>query len=581
MRKPPKPPPPKAKPFPARNVSHFHFGERYFAIRERISNVLNGIKALAQETGADLTDSTASQSIEHQLESPLVFLVAGGINAGKSTLLNSLFGCDLCPVNNLPETDRVIRYQFGDPSRGTPSSPTFQESYRTLPFLRDFTLIDTPGINSQAFDTEEITSSIIPLTDLILIVFPVTNPWEASTWNFISSLPTECHNRIVLIIQQADLREPEDLKVISEHVADLSLKRIGTIPPTFPVSAKSSFDTDLSALENFISHHICNSPKRRDILQSAHKHAFKELRTIEDHVETQSRTLVNQNHFLNCLEEEIESMRESLVARVPHHLKNITSIFELEALVVSKSLCRKLGIFRSLIRVFIGDRTGNITENLLTNRFRTVVETIAESDGADVVTACRKHWKDIDARVQESIGTSIGETVSIDETLEHARNRFVERIGRAAQISIGNLSMRKDLERELRKRNVALKSFTATTLILIIIAATLGILGFHLPPLIFCAVALLFSLTGTIIAFITKNRVTRDFRDSLLNTCTSFAETLRSDYEDALRSFFQEYTSCLSAIHKHLAHEKIAIEPKLNQWQKLFLTLKAIEQDLS
>ena len=32
--------------------------------------------------------------------------------------------------------------------------------------------------------------------------------------------------------------------------------------------------------------------------------------------------------------------------------------------------------------------------------------------------------------------------------------------------------------------------------------------------------------------------------------------------------------------HLHLVSEKLAIEPRLKRWQELFLTLKAIEQDL-
>ena len=84
---------------------------------------------------------------------------------------------------------------------------------------------------------------------------------------------------------------------------------------------------------------------------------------------------------------------------------------------------------------------------------------------------------------------------------------------------------------------------------------------------------------GAFISLITRRLITRDFQSSLLNTCGAFADTLRSDYEDALRIFFQDYTTCLNSIRKHLANKKLTIEPKLARWHQLFLTLKSTEQD--
>ena len=39
-------------------------------------------------------------------------------------------------------------------------------------------------------------------------------------------------------------------------------------------------------------------------------------------------------------------------------------------------------------------------------------------------------------------------------------------------------------------------------------------------------------------------------------------------------------SAALAAVRTHLAKEKLAVEPRLKRWQDLFLTLKAIEQDL-
>lgn len=575
-------------------MSQLNFGERYFATRERISQVIKDISRLAAETGTDLGDTFDSTSLCDDLGTPFLFLVCGEVNAGKSSLINGLFGHELCKVSILPETDRVIRYRYGEQPEDMDTTSSLQDRFRPIEFLRDFNLVDTPGTNSINNGHQEITGRFVPIADLILFVFPVSNPWGAATWDLISKMPEECHHRMVFVLQQIDQRDSSDIKVILGHMADLSMKRIGYAPQIFAISAKlaseaksagsladkNHTESGFPLLQEFISNQVCDSTERRATLQTSRTQAYSALRMIEDYMEGQTRVLETQNDFLASLEDEIDTMREKLVIRLPSHLAEVAVTFETEAVRVTRALRKLLGLFRSVVRIFIGDKTGSQTESLLIERLRTAVESVAENDGADVVIACRSHWNELGVRVKDSIGTSIGESESIDENLEQARQRFVQRIGRSAHQAIGNLHVRKDLERELRRRNLALKSFTATTLVLMIFGAICGILELEWLPWIFCMTALLFLLGGMGIAILTRSRITRDFQSSLLDTCGAFAETLRNDYEDALRIFFQEYTACLDSIRKHLVKKKMAIEPKLQRWTDLFLTLKSIEQDI-
>lgn len=575
-------------------MSQANFGERYFASRERISQVVGGIINLARDTDTSLGDSLTAAAVQNDLGAPFLFIVCGEVNAGKSSLLNGLFGRELCKVNILPETDRVIYYRYGSPPSDVVTTPLLQERFRPIEFLRDFNLVDTPGTNSIVKGHQEITQRFLPVADLILFVFPVTNPWGAATWNLISSLPADCHARVAFIIQQADQRDSADLKIIAKHMSELSVQKIGVIPPIFAVSGKMAYEakragafaghafeeSGFPAFEDFISRRVCDSPERRTALQTWRGHASAALRKIEDRIEDQTRALGDQNRFLASLEDEIDKMRERLVARLPRHLAGVAEVFETEAVWVTRSLRKSLGIIRSVLRIFVGDRTGSVIESLFIDRLRTAVEAVAESDSADIVAACRSHWTELDTRVREAIGTGVDGSEPIDENLAQARRRFVQRIGRAAQQGINNLHVRKELEADLRRRNLALKSFTATTLLSLIVAATCGIFGFPWLPWLFCSIAALFAFGGAIIALLTRRRIARDFQSSLLDTCGAFAETLRADYEDALRIFFQDYTTCLNSIRKHLAKEKLAIEPKLSRWHELFLTLKSIEQDL-
>ncbi len=570
------------------------FGERYFATRERLSKVMRGVADLAGHTGTDIGDRLPIAEIEKGLGPPFLFVVCGEVNAGKSSLINGLFGRDLCRTNILPETHRVLWYQYGEHATDAEVTPMLEERHRPIGFLRDFNLIDTPGTNSIVQGHQEITARFLPTADLILFVFPVTNPWGAATWNFISALTPECLKRVVFIIQQADQREAADLIVIKGHMRDLAMKRIGFAPPVFAVSAKMASEakraepfaakrltaSGFPELELFISRKVCESPERNSALEGWRAQAAEALRTVEDQIETRTHTLNVQGRFLDTIEREIDDIRERFVARLPRHLTEVAEVFETEALWAAGKLRRRLGVIPSFFRLFTGDKTGPEMESVFIERLQAAVEGVAEKDGVEVVEVCQSHWNELCPRVKEAMGVDLGESEPLDATLSTARTRFVQRLGRAARQGIGNLKVRNQLDKDLRRRNTALKSFTFMTLLLTSAGATCGAMGVPWAPAILCSLAGLFLAGGALTAIVTRKSITADFQKRLLDTCGGFASTLRSDYEEALRIVFQDYASSLEAVRTHLAREKQAIEPRLKRWQDLFLTLKAIEQDL-
>jgi tRNA U34 5-carboxymethylaminomethyl modifying GTPase MnmE/TrmE len=212
------------------------FGERYFATRERLGEVVNGILSIAKATGVDTAHRMSQDVLDQGLATPFLFVVCGEVNAGKSTLLNSLFGQQICKVNILPETDRVIWYKYGPERKDVSVTDVLLEHYVPIEFLKDFNLVDTPGTNSIEKTHQGISERFMPVADLLLFVFPVSNPWGAATWDFLCRQPDEILDRVVFILQQADQREPEDIPVILDHLRDLAMKRIGRIPPVFAVS---------------------------------------------------------------------------------------------------------------------------------------------------------------------------------------------------------------------------------------------------------------------------------------------------------------------------------------------------------
>lgn len=556
---------------------------------------MRSIAALARETSAETDQWLTPGDDDEDLQKPFLFVVIGEVNAGKSTLINGLFGRELCRTNVLPETSKVLHYRHAPAAADEDLAPTHRVCHRPLDFLRDFQVVDTPGTNHSAAPAHlQAIAGILPAADLILVIFPVSNPWGAATWDTAGRIPAHCLHRTVFIIQQADQRNPADVAVILGHMRDLSMKRLGRVPPMFAVSAKLACEAkrmppvdqaNLSAsgfrdLEAYISRNVCESPDRERLLKHWHSRIAAAMHAIEGRIEEQSRALDARGRFLEQVEDEIDRMRERFVVCLPQHLAAVAEVFESDAVWAAKVLGRWLGAARSIYRLFVGDRSGQKIEALFIGRLQAAVEAVARKDSAEVLAACRDHWSGLGVRVRKATGVNLGGSGPLEGMLANTGSRFVTRLGGAACEGIGNLKVRHQLDKDLRRRNLALKSFTFTTLTMVTIGATLGALGVPWLPFVFIGAAAAFLIGGIIAAWTTRRAIIRDFQGRLLDTCGTFASTLSWDYEEALRVVFQDYADTLAAVRKHIAMEKSALEPRANRWQELFLTVKAIEQEL-
>ncbi|BCU78665.1 dynamin family protein [Luteolibacter sp. LG18] len=570
------------------------FGERYFATRERLVEVMRGIVDLAADTQAEIGPELASDSVQTGLAAPFLFVVCGEVNAGKSTLINGLFGSDLCKVNILPETDKVLWYRHGVLARDVEVTPTLEERYRPIEFLKDFNLVDTPGTNSVMRGHQSITERFLPVADLLLFVFPVSNPWGAATWDFLSKLGPEALDRVAFVIQQIDQRDASDIPVILGHMRDLSMKRIGHIPPMFAVSGKLAIEAKktepfgrqawlacgFAELEDFISRNVCQSSQRRKLLETWRRHSSDALVKIEDRIEETTRNVERCARFLAEIEREIDSLREQFVIRLPRHLSGVAEVFQSEAVWVAKRLGSRLSPWNTLIRLFTGERSGTETEGLFAERLQTAVEHVATEDAAETVKACERHWESLKERVHAEMGIMLKDDSTIQAPLEKASSKFVRRLGRAARLGIGNLKVRHGLDQSARERLTSLKIFTALTLLSLTGAGVCGIFKIPWAPWGCLLLAAASSAIFLIYARTSQQDIVKAFRERLLDACGTFANALRGDYEEALRVFFQDYAGCLEEIRRHVANDKLALEPRLQRWNELFLSLKAIEQDL-
>lgn len=216
-------------------------GDDYFELRSRIGTDLLALAAAVRETGGDAESAAIIDNLLASLKEPFVFVVVGEVNVGKSTFLNALFGHDFSRTGVMPTTDKILFFKHGAEHQVVPVTPTLDEVHAPVDFLRDFHVVDTPGTNSIENEHQEITERFVPIADLVIFVFSAMNPWGASAWQFLEKVHRKWMRHVVFVLQQCDLRSPEEIDVITDYMGQLTRQRFGRDFPLFAVSAKKAF----------------------------------------------------------------------------------------------------------------------------------------------------------------------------------------------------------------------------------------------------------------------------------------------------------------------------------------------------
>ncbi len=202
----------------------------YLQLRSEVETALSGLLKLSAEMRRDPRHLETLEGLLKDIREPLLFVVVGEVKAGKSSLLNALFGQEFAKVDVLPATDRVYIFRYGEKESSVEVSPQLTERYQPIPFLKDFNVVDTPGTNTMVAQHQTITESFIPRADLVLFVFSVTNPWTQSAWELLDLVQKKWLKNIIFVIQQMDLRDEAEIEIIRRHLEDTALQKLGFTP---------------------------------------------------------------------------------------------------------------------------------------------------------------------------------------------------------------------------------------------------------------------------------------------------------------------------------------------------------------
>lgn len=224
-------------------------GDAYFDLREQLGTDLFKLAQLVPTHGGSADDSQILSNLIASLNDPFVFVVAGEVNVGKSTFLNALFGAEFSRTGVMPTTDKIKFFKHGPVHATVPVGPTIDEVRVPLDFLKNYHVVDTPGTNSIEHEHQQITERFVPIADLVVFVFSAMNPWGASAWQFLEKVHRQWMKHVIFVLQQCDLRTPEEIQVITDYMRQLSQQRFGREFPLFPISGKKAYLARTSGLD--------------------------------------------------------------------------------------------------------------------------------------------------------------------------------------------------------------------------------------------------------------------------------------------------------------------------------------------
>ncbi|HVR43436.1 MAG TPA: dynamin family protein [Thermoanaerobaculia bacterium] len=171
-------------------------------------------------------------------------VVVGEFNAGKSSLINALFGQRLRREGPVPVDDRISILRWGPEEASRPLSEFVAEQTYPVELLRNLTLIDTPGTNSIVTRHQEITEDFVPRADLVLFVTSIDRPLSESERQFLGYI-REWGRKVVFVLSKIDTKNDDEVAEVIEYIRTHVSEIFGFDPAIFPVAAKAALEAKL------------------------------------------------------------------------------------------------------------------------------------------------------------------------------------------------------------------------------------------------------------------------------------------------------------------------------------------------
>ncbi len=551
-------------------------GESFFQTRADLGTALFSLSTLAHDLRAPQETVRTLNELGTSLREPFLFVVVGEVKAGKSSLLNALFGRDFCKVDVLPITDKIYVFKHAEEERDVPVSPQLTECYRTSPVLRDFNIVDTPGTNTIVPEHEAITRQFLPLADLCLCVFSTVNPWGATAWQFLQHLHRKWLKKVVFVLQQRDLRSPAEVEAVVAHMRQTMLQKIGESCPIFAVSAKQAWDakraddegerarllheSGFDALEKYISASVTSGSTRSEKLGSVCRSAqviFAEFsRQVTAAADVVDGDLVKLRELRSVLEER----KEQSFRQVGGVLWTIAQASERTQQRGEELLKEKL-TFAGTVKLIFG-RGGweNFFQTELENRQRETLTKIVRESLELIEADLKSVWKQVHELMQRSFASR---DLPLLPDFARQRKELLDQIDLALIERTQGAEFQRQMQRVFEDTaswlRVPAGVFAAGGIGAVVAAALTKLTILDITG----TIAGLGALTGTIVAVAKRRKILREYRRQMNEKREAMVQAVEDHLRHAVKRFYVELEQVFQPIEAFSEAQKKTMEPSL------------------
>ena len=567
----------------------------YLQFRTRTEAALTSLLKLAADMHREPSTLDTLQHMLKDVREPLLFVVAGEVKSGKSSLLNALFGQEFCKVDVLPATDRIYIFKYGAREQVVDVSEQVTERYQPISFLQDFNVVDTPGTNTMVAEHQTITENFIPRADLVLFVFSVVNPWGASAWELLRFVNQKWLKNVIFVLQQTDLRDPGEVAVIERHLRETAQQKLGFTPPIFAVSARKAFlartsgadkerlweESRFGALEEHISLMVDQSKHGLPKLISTCQTATVILIDSAMRVRNILGTIVRDEEQLIRLEGILETRKEQTLRQVSGFLRGIEQACRRCETEGEDLLERNLSFWRTWRLIFGKAEWREKFQADLETKMRELIQPQVENALQLLETDLRGLWPQLQDTMENQFKGDA--RIQLNQTIpDFARQRreLLQSIELTLVERIAGRGMEAQLERMFRETanwlrvpaGVAAAGGIVTLIAAMSSAAVADVTGI---------VAATAFVAGTFVAFGRRRKILAEYHRQMELKREELVAAIEQQLQHAIDLFYTEIGSVFSPLRAFCAAERKRYDPMLARVREVEKTLALLSAEIA
>lgn len=301
-------------------------GDAYFQVRSQVGTALFSLLRLASETSAGVVASADIHAAQEELREPFVLVTLGSSDRGKTALLNALFEREFCATADSATTGKLVVFQHGDEARDSVRTASVIDRQRPDIFLRNFTIVHTPGDALPVSLLPEI-GNYLPAADVIFFVIAPGDS-AAESWDFLARLGREALRRMVFVVWQADRAAVEEAAMAVKRLRQSMLKGLGQACPIFTVGLQES--NGRGKLIRWLESEVVFSARRRMHLEQLDQLARQALRGIIEEPQAAAHAWQRAEAQLRRLEAALAEREEQTERQIAGSLWTLAQSFDVQ-----------------------------------------------------------------------------------------------------------------------------------------------------------------------------------------------------------------------------------------------------------